>query len=84
MSSGKSAPPTMAITIIEPAILVFGPKPLRPRAKMVGNISDIKKLVRKRHHTPAQLGLKTETAARPMFITLYVPISRFGAMKRMT
>ena len=34
-----------AITISDPPILVFGPSPFSPRAKIVGNMSDMKRLV---------------------------------------
>ena len=56
MSGVRIAPPTMAITINDPPSLVFGPSPFRPRAKIVGNMSDMKKLVANNAHRPAQLG----------------------------
>ena len=43
----NTAPPMMDITINEPASFVFSPRPFIPSAKMVGNISDMKKLVNK-------------------------------------
>ena len=49
----KTAPPIMAITINDPPNFVFGPKPFKPRAKMVGNISDMKKLVKKIAQSPS-------------------------------
>ena len=57
----KTAPPTMAITIKEPPILVFGPSRFNPNAKIVGNISDMKKLVRNTAHNPTQPGSSTPT-----------------------
>ena len=38
--TGKTAPPSMAITSPEPAILVSSPNPSTASPKMVGNISD--------------------------------------------
>ncbi len=55
----STAPPTMAITSKEPPILVLGPSFFNPRAKMVGNISDMKKLVIKSAHNPTQPGRVT-------------------------
>ena len=56
ISNGNIAPPTIAITRSEPPSFVFGPRPLRPSAKIVGNISDMKKLERRIVHTPGQPG----------------------------
>ena len=47
MNIGKMAPPTIDITIKEDAFLVFSPSPFIPRAKMVGNMMDMKKKIRK-------------------------------------
>lgn len=46
MNIGKIAPPTIAITINDEAFLVFSPKSLIPKAKMVGNMIDIRKNTR--------------------------------------
>ena len=43
ITGGKTAPPTMDITRMEDAFLVCGPKSFIPKAKMVGNMMDIKK-----------------------------------------
>jgi len=40
---GKIAPPTIAITRNDEAFFVFSPRSLIPRAKIVGNIIDIRK-----------------------------------------
>ena len=40
------------MTRSEPAVLVLSPMPLRPRAKMVGNMMDMKRLVVSRHMAP--------------------------------
>ena len=56
MTGVKAAPPTIPITIIEPPSFVLGPSSFRPRAKMVGNIKDMKKLVRNIDHRPTQPG----------------------------
>src|SRR5664279_1729522 len=55
----NTAPPTIAITSSEPPIFVFGPSPFKPIAKIVGNMSDMKKLVRNTHHNPNQPGNST-------------------------
>ena len=59
---GNTAPPMIAITIIDPPSFVLGPSPLIPRAKIVGNIKDMKKLVRKNAQTPTQPGKSTPVA----------------------
>src|SRR5277367_669042 len=56
MMGVKIAPPMTAITISDPPIFVFGPSPFNPSAKIVGNISDMKKLVRKIAQRPIQPG----------------------------
>ena len=43
INGGNTAPPTMDMTMKDEAFLVCGPKLLIPRAKMVGNMIDIKK-----------------------------------------
>jgi hypothetical protein len=48
MNMGKIAPPTIAITIHEEAFFVFSPKSLIPKAKIVGNMMDMKKKIRNR------------------------------------
>ena len=42
IATGANAPPIMAITIKDAAIFVSSPKSLIPKAKIVGNIIDIK------------------------------------------
>ncbi len=49
----SAAPPRIAITRSEPAVLVLSPMPLSPNAKMVGNMIDMKKLVVSTQQTPA-------------------------------
>ena len=58
INGGKTAPPTIDITMKDDAFLVFGPKSLIPRANIVGNIIDIKKktpykLIKEIHPRPA-------------------------------
>ncbi len=43
ISGGQNAPPATAITRNEAPFLVSGPKSLIPKAKIVGNMIDIKK-----------------------------------------
>lgn len=43
INGGKTAPPTIAITINDAAFLVCGPRSLIPSAKIVGNMIDMKK-----------------------------------------
>ena len=62
----------------EPPILVSGPSPLIPSAKMVGNIRDMKKLVAKIAHRPIQPGCTTLTPTRSTLVTAKTPISTFG------
>ena len=59
---GKTAPPMIAITISDPPSFVLGPNPLIPRAKIVGNIKDMKKLVRKIAHTLKEVAFRETTA----------------------
>lgn len=56
IKGGKKAPPTMAMTIIDPPIFVWTPSPLILSAKLVGYISDIKKLVKNIVQTPIHPG----------------------------
>jgi hypothetical protein len=64
MTGVKTAPPMMAITIIDPPIFVLDPNPLIPSAKIVGNMRDIKKLVRKIDQSPIQPGISTPRATK--------------------
>jgi len=66
----RTAPPAIAITSSEPPIFVLGPSPFNPSAKIVGNIRDIKKLVRNTHHNPNSLGNSTPREASMMFTML--------------
>jgi hypothetical protein len=52
MRGVSTAPPTIAITRNDPPMLVFGPRSLRPIAKIVGNITDRKKLVSRSATSP--------------------------------
>ncbi len=54
MSMGMMAPPTMAITMKAEALLVCGPSPWMPSAKMVGNMIDMKKKLAKSAPTEIQ------------------------------
>src|SRR5450432_786318 len=78
----KTAPPMIAITSSDPPSFVFGPSPFNPSAKIVGNISDIKKLVRNNAHNPIQPGIATPMSASKTFTALYIPISFPGDMNR--
>ena len=69
ISGVSTAPPMMAITISDPPTLLSEPRPWRPRAKIVGYIRDMKKLVRKIVHTPTQPGWKTATETKAMLMT---------------
>src|SRR5271154_2009582 len=82
MRGVSTAPPIIAMTRKEPPILVWGPRPLSPSAKIVGNISDMKKLVRKRHQKPTQPGWSTATDTNRIFARAYAPIKRLGERKR--
>ena len=53
---------------MDPPILVFGPNPLTPKANMVGNINDMKKLVRNIAHKPIQPGKKMPMITKPILI----------------
>ena len=70
-----TAPPIMAIIIIDPPIFVFGPRPFTPKAKMVGNISDIKKLDITKSQTPKIPGIKMATVTITILKILNSPIS---------
>ena len=48
IKGGKTAPPTIDITIKDEAFFVFAPKSLIPSANIVGNIIDMKKNTPKR------------------------------------
>ena len=74
----NTAPPIIAITIKEEAGLEFAPSPRRPRAKIVGNIKDMKKLVRKIEHMPIQPGQTTAIPTRMTFVTAKAAINLAG------
>ena len=74
----RTAPPTIAITSSELASLVFTPSPRMPCAKIVGNKSDMKKLVSINAPTPIQPGNAIPTTARPVLMTQYMPINLLG------
>ena len=71
----QTAPPTMAIMMNDPPNFVFTPNPLTPRAKIVGNISDIKKLVVIKDHPPIPLGKKTAIETKIILMMLKIAIS---------
>ena len=48
------APPMMAMTMNAEAFFARAPRPKMPRAKMVGNMIDMKKKLRKTHATESQ------------------------------
>ena len=52
----NAAPPMIAMMIIDPPILVFGPSSFIPNAKIVGNMRDMKKLVKNTAHNPTHPG----------------------------
>src|SRR5271170_1245616 len=58
MSFGRIAPPMIAITIKYDALFALVPKPKMPRAKIVGNMIDIKKKQRKMQITEIQPALQ--------------------------
>ena len=66
----KIAPPMIAITMHEPPSLVFGPNSFNPSAKIVGNINDMKKLVRKIAQSPIQPGKSTPVPTSMTLIRL--------------
>ena len=70
-----TAPPMMAMIIIDPPILVFGPSPFTPNAKIVGNISDIKKLDNTNAHTPRIPGRKIAMSTINILRILNSPIN---------
>jgi len=74
----NTAPPIIAITMNEPAIFVFGPRPFKPSAKIVGNISDIKKLVRNTAQSPNEPGNSMAMPTSTIFAMLYAPMSSLG------
>ncbi len=61
----SAAPPRIAITSSDPAVLVFAPMPFRPSAKMVGNMMDMNRLVVSRQIVPTQPGCTTATSPEP-------------------
>ena len=69
-------PPTMAITMHAPPVLVRGPRPFTPRAKMVGYIIDIKKLFAIRQPTPIHPGFSTATVQAAALMTAKMARSR--------
>jgi len=56
IKGGTSAPPTIAMIIKDEPNFVCVPKSFTPKAKMVGNMIDMKKLILKidRNHTTAE------------------------------
>ncbi len=46
IKGGKSAPPTMDITMNDEAFFVCGPRSLMPSANRVGNMIDMKKKIK--------------------------------------
>jgi len=69
-----TAPPIMAIIMNEPPSFVFRPKHFTPNAKIVGNMSDIKKLVRKIDQTPTHPGNKIPMLTNRIFASENKPI----------
>src|SRR4030042_5060073 len=69
MMTGMIAPPTIDITRNEDAFLVNGPRSFIPRAKIVGNMTDIKKYVEKSETTDVHPNPAT---TRPIVITFTV------------
>ncbi len=64
IAGGKTAPPTTAITIKEEAFLVLGPKSFIPKAKMVGNMMDMKKNTSYRAMSDTQPRLALTTGSK--------------------
>ncbi len=67
---GKTAPPIIDITNNEPPSLVLVPRSFIPRAKIVGNIRDIKKLVMNSDHIPSAPGFRIATETSIILIML--------------
>jgi hypothetical protein len=66
----STAPPMIAMMRRDAPIFVFSPSPSTPSAKIVGYITDMKKLDRKMAHNPAQPGVKTPIVKSATLITL--------------
>ena len=63
----RTAPPTIPMMMKDPPIFVFGPNPFTPSAKIVGNMTDMKKLVSSIAHTPSHPGKSTPRVTSTMF-----------------
>ena len=63
-------PPMIDMMISDEPIFVFSPSPSTPSAKIVGYMTDMKKLEEKMHHNPAHPGIKTPIAMRSTLTTL--------------
>ena len=61
--------------------LVCEPRSLIPRAKIVGNMSDIKKLVSKIAIIPAHPGRLIPNASKTMFVNAKPPSILFGLIR---
>ena len=68
ISAVNTAPPIIAIITSDEPALVCEPRPLTLSAKIVGNISDIKKLVDARAIRPPKPGAKIAKVHRPTLI----------------
>ena len=84
MNGVSTAPPTIAITSREPPSFVSSPSPRSPIAKIVGNISDMKKLVRKIAHMPSHPGWVTPIDDKNHIGRLYIPMRRPGLTNRIS
>ena len=63
----STAPPIKLITRKDAPIFAFGPRPFTPEAKMVGYMTDIKKLVQKIAHIPIHPGNSIPIKTRQIF-----------------
>lgn len=65
---GRTAAPATAIAMTDPPSFVSGARPRTPRAKIVGNIKDIKKRVATRAYAPSNPGRMTAKPTSRMLI----------------
>src|SRR4030095_7581060 len=77
---GIIAPPTIDITRKAEAILLSSPRPLIPKAKIVGNIIDIKKGAASNAYTAVFPDMVTATVSNKILIIAYRHKSREGFM----
>ena len=79
---GKTAPPTMDIIRNDDPFLVCGPRSFIARAKIVGNIMDIKKKIRNNATTETIPSPALTTGNNNTHISEYIANNFTGATKR--